>query len=1122
MARRGGGFGGIGLDPFGSGSSSLSRYNLGETVSSLEALDAYAIALGWQNGTVSDAEYVASLKRQIEFQPEGSKDRLTAQDRYDDAVYTIGRNKIVNAINASKTTAERTSLTKNLIAADEARAKQMDPSNEQYREIEAKIASSRADIRQAEYGDMVDKANSGKATNEQLLAIAQRNYAAAGDDPDSETWRKAIGDLHDRIADARIDQGYQDYQHNRISGSSLLKMIDQRLGDMQAGSPAYIALQHQREDLADNVKQKDRAVVNANVDKARNAGKITDGAYIAALKADIDKTDPGSSERVNAEDRLRQAVFSLGEDKLRYDVQNGKAGSVNKLISFYKSYQATMVNGSAEWRSIDLAISSLKGRSTGGSGGGGGSRSGGGSGSGSAGLPGKVVVQTGDFGALVNGNLPGVTVPKDLGGLLGINPTDKAQLTWFNQNRIHLQYAQSHGMDTWTYQDTKGGLHQLPFTPSMLQTIEQANIGNLQTLATKATDPYKRQLAVGRLVTALQQYRDTGGQIAVGDYRKNMAIINDRKAQALGAGDYATYLNLTLAQQNLIRAVLMVPEGAPTDASLSQNPVLDANDIAMLKADLDKIDPAVDDPSLPTYHPGGDKVLASMMDGTINVRDENHDGIVDAAVLDPYRAYVTQDSATGQVTFVKLSENNPGDYVNDAETGERKPAYLNTHVLVSTWDGQQFYQPTQENAAGAPGALTLGVRIVTNVNTANQPPSGAQLAANAQGGVVPNPNAATGFMAFPAQAQGPGEVRDPNTGFYSYLAKGGVNLPAVSVLETGNDGKKRTVWWVTVDGVNYTRMEASGGAATPQLVVNADRVGAVSFANGVLTINGKAYDPKTDGVIGQYLHIYGEDYTGADGYVHRAPEATGAGEGIGGPGQYFLTRKITPDGLMVSSNYNVHDPNEDRVLWDAKHGQSSVPDALPGQRNDVNAYTGFVTGTQGTPHVNDFTGFTDSQRTSPDINPSTGFNVGDFTGKKIPVDPLSDYQRALQNRTILHYPPGTALSYPLHSLAERDIRSPAAGVPVVSAQTGFTLRTEPKPVLRTPDASRKLALVNQEPLDTPKLSAQTGFRLTPAPKPKHTSKPDPSKTLARVNREPVSPPKVKLPANRGTIASKAR
>jgi len=55
------------LDPFGSGSGGLGRYDLGGgDVMSLAAQELYAVGVAWANGTASDDEYLAAIQKVLD------------------------------------------------------------------------------------------------------------------------------------------------------------------------------------------------------------------------------------------------------------------------------------------------------------------------------------------------------------------------------------------------------------------------------------------------------------------------------------------------------------------------------------------------------------------------------------------------------------------------------------------------------------------------------------------------------------------------------------------------------------------------------------------------------------------------------------------------------------------------------------------------------------------------------------------------------------------------------------------------------------------------------------------------------------------------------------------------
>ena len=72
----------------------FSQYDIG---SNLAELELYKTEVAWGNGTATDAEYIDALTKARDATSTGTKDRETAQNRLDDAVYRIDRQKAQQA-----------------------------------------------------------------------------------------------------------------------------------------------------------------------------------------------------------------------------------------------------------------------------------------------------------------------------------------------------------------------------------------------------------------------------------------------------------------------------------------------------------------------------------------------------------------------------------------------------------------------------------------------------------------------------------------------------------------------------------------------------------------------------------------------------------------------------------------------------------------------------------------------------------------------------------------------------------------------------------------------------------------------------------------------------------------
>ena len=696
------------LDPFGTSRGGLGRYNVtGDTISSLAQSEAYAVAVAWANGQASNKDYIASLTKLRDLETPGTSGYVGAQNKLEDAVYSIGRNTHVEAVNNATSATGRVAALTSLLAYDKAHLGTMTSHDSQaYHDQVDRVAQSRVDIRQTRYSDLVDKVNRGKATTQQLLDLATSFAHHAGTDPDLDTWTKAIGELHDRQADEKIADGYQQYQHNKLAGSKLLAMLDARLATLTPGSPAYKTMVSQRQDLADNVKAKNEATTEAKVQGQRATGKMSDQAYLHYLKGVYAAQQPGTTDAINAGNRLRDFTFSLAEDKLRFDVAH-KRRPVGDLIRFYRSYQHGMNPGSERWRQLQTAIDSLggTGSSGGGGGGGGGSRSGSSSGGKSKGVALSPKVLGGpsvmsDFlgGAMTGGGK--VKPPPGFGDLFRIDITNVAARHWWDNNRRSMTEAFQNGSGTWTYYGKNGQAFQLPFTPSLMTEMDSMNLAYMYRGLKSAKNPKEAQTWVGRIVTATSTGQSHGATYTMDVYGHSIGALEREKQLALGAGHYGDYANLVRQEMTITAQILGVPDdGRPIRITDATNPYLTLDQKQRIQNDLAKWAPANTDQNSPFYNPDGDKVLGLIQQGAITTVSD-HEGNITAATLDPSKGYVTQRS-DGSIDLVPVDPADPNAFRYDELQGVNVPRYTDDNVQVTIRvDGQDMtvWQPITKPA----------------------------------------------------------------------------------------------------------------------------------------------------------------------------------------------------------------------------------------------------------------------------------------------------------------------------------------------------------------------------------------------------------------------------------------
>jgi len=903
--RRSGSFGGFGsLDPFGTSRGGLGRYNLGSDIASIEAYEAYVIAVGWSNGTVSDADYLASLQRQIDLAPTGSRDKVTAQDKLDDAVYNIERNKLVRAANNADTEAERKDALRALIGHDRSRLGAMAPDNEQRRELEDRIESTRSDIRSIDYGLLVERYNHGQATTRQLLAFAREAFAETAGTAEQIEWRRTLADLEDRSRSETLAQKMHDYQNDNASADSVLSELDRQMRDLLPDSPEWQELARQRENLSRRERDLARQRSSEAAYRAHASGKISDAEYLETLHDEVANAKPGSDEERDAKWRLRQAAFSLTEDRLRYRISRGKAtaAEIGALARFYRNAQRGMDPGSERYRALQLAIDRLTGGGAVGGGGGGGGAGGGGDWLKAA----PKLLSESSFASVLGGSrtYDGKPLTKQdqaaIAKLFRVNPSNVAARSWFRGNLDAMTDAWRQGADSWTFFTPLGKLIRLPFDVNMLvqltdQRVQQGvwQMANAKTLA-------ERVAAQRAIMVAARDARDLMGNLTMDQTRQAFEVLNDAKRDALVMGDLTAYANIVAEQNALIRETMGLD---PTDidpnspqyvaSGVNQNPVLSATDVDWLTGALESLQPAQLDP-LGGKVVGGDDVMTLLERDIIRLKPgvgggefaEGESMAVPYAgfELDEAQAFFEQDPVTGQVTLRNvLREPELFDLVTEigADGNEvRVPAYRAHDPADPARPGRVPLQ-LYNTEVGAPGTAAGAEARKTVLVWQRVTDTGVgvrihDLSVPIKSGSAPGNRAA-------------GQNRK--------ITGPVVPLATVTTYEWVN-GRREPVQWMSlnpgVPGAVWVRVTKSGGL--PQVVANrtternqfGQEVGTPlrvtwDAVNG-LQVEGQKVTPAA---LAANFHIYGD-----------ADATSRATIGIGGPGMDFEYRVADNQGRI--------------------------------------------------------------------------------------------------------------------------------------------------------------------------------------------------------------------------------
>ena len=210
----------------------LPQYDVGKTARELADARRYEVEVRWANGQATDDEYLAVLREAIAVADPDSIEKISAQNKLDDAVFRIGRSR-----------AEATGDPEALIAFDQAALASMNPGSLRYRDLQQTLNTELADRRSRQYGDLVEQYNAGRTTTEALLNWINGTLASlpAGA-PDRDNWEEAKRDLGERVQNEKDTQAFQDYQMERITDEQYLAYLSGRRGQYIIGSPQYAEL----------------------------------------------------------------------------------------------------------------------------------------------------------------------------------------------------------------------------------------------------------------------------------------------------------------------------------------------------------------------------------------------------------------------------------------------------------------------------------------------------------------------------------------------------------------------------------------------------------------------------------------------------------------------------------------------------------------------------------------------------------------------------------------------------------------------------------------------------------------------------------------------------------------
>jgi hypothetical protein len=346
---RGGGFGSIGQGPFRTGQGGFGQYLIGDDGANLDALRKQKAQIQWSNGTITDSQYLSELSWYLGRQEKGTSQFLSAQDDLQDARYSIGRNRIVNAVNRSASTADRIANLTKLIRWDQRRARGMRGDNEQARELRERISDAEAQIRDARYGDEVRRFNDNRRSTEQMLRYARRMAAESRGSADAQQWADRVSEWEDRRWDEDFEDAKVAYTKARSStngdirgtGNVVIQMLQSRLSGMSQDSPGYKQYQRALRDQRATIEEDVWARRASNMRVALDEGQASEEDYIAFLYERSQSLPKGSTARQQARSEFLSETFRLGEARIENGIRSGEL-EADAAVDFYQGYLATM------------------------------------------------------------------------------------------------------------------------------------------------------------------------------------------------------------------------------------------------------------------------------------------------------------------------------------------------------------------------------------------------------------------------------------------------------------------------------------------------------------------------------------------------------------------------------------------------------------------------------------------------------------------------------------------------------------------------------------------------------------------------------------------------------------
>lgn len=370
------------LSPFGGGGGGFGAFSVVNP-----GREAYLAFLkkqiAWNNGELSNTDYLAAYQTYVNAQAEGSSTRLSAQQSLDQERYRLERNDLMNAVEAG------TSTWADLVAYDKSKLEGLDHSSQEYLDRLNLYQSSQSKALSDAANEQQDAWNAGQMTTAQLRAW----YVQRAASPDLSLNPDLGKQLADQIKslDLRLtseaDQHELDlYSQGKIDSKTFLTYAAAAQDRYQPGTTDYQDWAKRIDDAKQSAGEGDltyrygisqdyiqlQKYIADQTAMLKSAGSSTSTSQRIVLGANgqwkvVTQTSshpykPSASEQKAMQQRqieLADAKRQLAQWTTKITEAGGFV-TTDQMLGYYQGRLGQVAKGSDEWYTIQNRIDSLQ------------------------------------------------------------------------------------------------------------------------------------------------------------------------------------------------------------------------------------------------------------------------------------------------------------------------------------------------------------------------------------------------------------------------------------------------------------------------------------------------------------------------------------------------------------------------------------------------------------------------------------------------------------------------------------------------------------------------------------------------------------------------------------------